>query len=69
MANADHNASVNLHKKFYRELPEVVRPDRNKRVFRVTKEGQAPIQVDMALVESKLRLRADDMCRGKGTPF
>lgn len=69
IANADHNASVNLHRRFYRELPEVERPDRNKRIFRVTKPGLPSVEVDMAQVESKLRLRADDMCRGKATPF
>ncbi|MBM4039380.1 MAG: IS200/IS605 family element transposase accessory protein TnpB [Planctomycetes bacterium] len=71
LANADHNASVNLHKRFFGELPEVQRPNRDKRVFRVTPDDQPTVEVDMADVEKRIlaRGRADDLCRGKRTPF
>lgn len=72
MANADHNASVNLHKRFYGELSEVERPSRDKRVFRVTKKDQPAIPVDLADVERRVLPRAETLCRGKParpTPF
>jgi len=71
IANADHNASVNLHKRFYGELPEVERPNKDKRVFRLTPRGQPTVEVDMADVEKRIlaRGRAEDLCRGKPTPF
>jgi len=60
---------VNLHRRFFGEFPEVKRPDKSRRIFRVTRPGQPTVEVDMVQVETTLRLRADDMCRGKATPF
>lgn len=68
MANADHNASVNLHKRFYGELPGVRQPDPWKQVYRVTRNAHEPVEVDMADVERKLRPRLEDACRGTAPP-
>jgi len=66
-ANADHNASINLHRKFYGELAQVEKL-RNG-VYRVSKPGQSPGQLDLAAVKSRLRLSAAAICRGDPTPF
>ena len=67
MANADHNASVNLHRKFYGELSEVKRV--GDRVYRVTKPGAQPVEIRLAEVERRVLPRVADMCRGTATPF
>jgi len=67
MANADHNASVNLHHRFYGNLPEVKKL--KERLYRVTQQGQQPIEICLDDVERKLLPRVGDMCRGKRLPF
>jgi len=67
VANADHNASVNLHKRFDGTLPKVDRL--RKRVYRVTKPGDAPLEVALDDIEARVRARAETMCRGRPLPF
>ena len=64
-ANADHNASVNLHRRFYGELPEVAKAGDG--VYKLTRPGRAPVKVEAEEVRTKVAPRADSMCRGKAT--
>ena len=66
-ANADHNASVNLHRRFYGELATVERI--RKGVYRVTKPDQSSAQVDMEQVKSRLAARAARMCSSEAMAF
>jgi len=67
LANADHNASVNLHRRFYGELAEVKRLRQG--VYRVTKPGQQPVDVDLEQVHRLVAPRVCHMSRGEPTPF
>ena len=67
MANADHNASVNLHRKFYGEFAEVKKI--RKGVYRVTKPDQSPVDVEMEQIKSRLAPRLTRICRSEATPF
>ncbi len=67
-ANGDHNASVNLHRKFYGELATVKKIRQG--VYRVTKpDGETGVEVDMEQIKKRLALRAARICRGESTPF
>jgi IS605 OrfB family transposase len=66
-ANADHNASVNIHRRFYGELPQV--QNLRQRRYRVTKPGQPPEEVHMDEIERRVFPRAADMCRGEPFPL
>jgi len=66
-ANADHNASVNLHRKFYGELATVKKVRAG--VYRVTLPNKTPVEVDSEEIINRLAPRAMRMCSGKATPF
>jgi IS605 OrfB family transposase len=64
-ANADHNASVNLHRKFYGELASVkwLRTG----VYRVTAPEKPPVKVSIEQVKNRLAARVARMCRKDAT--
>jgi len=66
-ANADHNASVNLHHKFFDELPKVERLKNG--VYRVTKIDQSPVEVNIEDIKSRLFSKAAAMCSGEASRF
>lgn len=65
-ANADHNASVNLHHRFYGELASVQRLDRG--VYRVSVPGKPPAEVDIEQLKGRLAARVARICRSE-SPF
>lgn len=67
MANADHNASVNLHKRFFGELPKVQKLSQG--VYRVTPPEGAPRECSTEQVRQQVRARAWAMCAGGPSPF
>ena len=67
LANADHNASVNLHRRFYGELPKVKKL--REGVYELAKPDHAPKEVKLAEVRSAVSVAAAAMCRGQASPF
>ena len=67
IANGDHNASVNLHKRFFNELPDVKKLKNGK--YQVSKKGELPKEVDFDDIKNRVISRADAMCRGVKSRF
>jgi IS605 OrfB family transposase len=66
-ANADHNASVNLHRRFFNDLAFV--KSVRKGVCRVTKPDQTVVDVEIEQIKTRLAPRVFRICRGEPSPF
>ena len=66
-ANADHNASVNLHRKFFGELATVKKI--GKGVYSVTGPDQSTANVEIERIQDRLAPRTVRICRSDPTPF
>ena len=66
-ANADHNASVNLHRKFFGELATVKKI--GKGVYSVTGPDQSTANVEIERIQDQLAPRTVRICRSDPTPF
>jgi len=70
VANADHNASVNLHRKFYGELADVKKVGGT--IYRLSTPARQGVDIDLAQVNSRVASRVATICcgdRGQRVPF